>query len=248
MDEVHKYAKAERSVSQPASWILRVLDALRCGGSLLDFRGRVLALNVIALSFLGDGLVLGADRLSATDRITDQRLQGMVDSALVLTKKHSANLCVAVQRRSGPPLVVRLVRLEEDGQRAPGLAMFLLLMLDPQTRQKPAPEILTQAFALTRAEVGYRDRHSVRKDALAQIAAARGIKIGTVRSVLKERCSRRHRRVVRPNSWKLVITRLAFLAPQTEAATLQPTKAIASVARRQDVIEGVAAHRGRRRA
>jgi DNA-binding CsgD family transcriptional regulator len=243
MDEKPSNVRPVRLFSQPAGWILGVLDILRCGGCLLDFRGRVLALNRIALNYLGDGLVLGADRLSATDRATDQRLQGMVGSALALTKVDGANLPVAVQRRCGRPLVVRLVRLVEDGQRAPGAAMLLLLMLDPQMRLKPAPEILTQAFALTRAEsdiaIGI-----VSGKTLGEIAAARGIKIGTVRTHSKAVFSKTQTRG--QAELTRVLTRLAFVAPQPEAATLQPSKGNASIVRSQQVIEPASADGGRR--
>jgi len=245
MDEEHSKVRPVRLLSHPAGWILRFLDALRCGGCLLDFRGRVLALNMIALSCLGDGLVLGANRLSATDRATDQRLQGMVGSALALTKQHNGSLSVVIRRRCGPPLVVRLVRLDEGGQRAPGSAMFLLLMLDPQMRQKPAPEILTQAFALTRAEsdiaIGI-----VSGKTLTEIAAARGIKVGTVRTHSKAVFSKTQTRG--QAELTRVLTRLAFVAPQTDATTLQPSKVNTSADRWQDVIEPVAADSGRRKA
>ena len=105
--------------------------------------------------------------------------------------------------------------------------MFLLLMLDPQTRQKPAPEILTQAFALTRAEsdiaIGILSGKT-----LAEIAAGRGVKIGTVRACSKAVFLKTQTR----GQAELMglLTRLAFLAPQTEAATLQSSKGYASVA------------------
>lgn len=233
MDEKSSNATPVRLLSQPAAWILHFLDTLRWGGCLLDFRGRVLALNLIALGYLGDGLVLVAERLSATDRATDQRLQGMVGS-LALTKQPSADLSVAVQRRTGPPLVVRLVRLGEDGQRAPGSATFLLLILDPQKRQKPAPEILAQAFKLTCAEsdvaIGILSGKT-----LAEIATARGVKIGTVRAYSKVVFSKTHTRG--QAELTAVLTRLAFIAPQTEAGTVQSPKRNTAMVRRMTAPE-----------
>ncbi len=67
---------------QPAASLLGLLESLRCGGFLLDARGRVLSLNGIAHHCLGDGLVLSAGQLRASDRATDQGLQRIVGAAL----------------------------------------------------------------------------------------------------------------------------------------------------------------------
>ena len=70
-----------RHISQfplPAS-ILSLLESLSCGGFLLDLRGRVLSLNMLAVGCLGDGLVLGGDHLSAIDRSADLRLRSSLE-------------------------------------------------------------------------------------------------------------------------------------------------------------------------
>ena len=80
-------AIAMRLLSEPfPAPILGVLDSLRCGGFLLDLRARVLSLNLIAFGCLGDGLVLEGERLNATNRDADRRLQRLVAAELKLRK------------------------------------------------------------------------------------------------------------------------------------------------------------------
>lgn len=189
---------------------------MRCGGLLLDVRGRVVSFNVIALSCLGDGLALGGERLRAGDHDTDQRLRSMIGSALQDVDHQETTLSVVIQRRSRLPLVVRFVRLDEDPERTPGTAMLLVLLLDPELRQNPPPEILAQAFELTGAEsevaIGILSGKT-----LAEIATARGVKVGTVRAHSKAVFSKTHTRGQADLTG--VLTRLSFVVPQLETAT-----------------------------
>lgn len=196
---------------------------------MLDSLSRVLSHNVIALRCLGDGLVLGGKRLSAIDRVTDQRLQSVIRSAVTCNADQNAALTVAVQRRLRLPLVVRTIRLKEDTQRPTTSAMLLLLVFDPELRQGPPPEILTQAFRLTQAEsdvaIGILSGKS-----FAEIAAIRGVKIGTVRAYSKAVFSKTHTRGQADLTG--VLTRLAFVAPKLEADAMHfsPNRGLNNVA------------------
>jgi DNA-binding CsgD family transcriptional regulator len=198
--------------------VLSVLESLRCGGFLLDLRGRVLSLNLLALSCLGDGLVLGGERLCATDRETDRRLQYLVGSTLSPGDGVDRPTSVAVRRPSRLPLVVRTHRLNEYADPVPSSASLLLLVLDPELRPEPPREVLTQTFGLTPAEaevaIGVVSGRS-----LSKIASDRGIKIGTVRAHLKTVFSKTHTHGQADLTG--VLTRLAFLVPQTDRKTLQ---------------------------
>ena len=109
--------------------------------------------------------------------------------------------------------MLRAVRLGEDVRRTPRAGNLLLLALDPELGREPPREILTQAFGLTVAEadvaIGI-----VAGRTLAQIAAARGIKIGTVRAHAKIVFSKTQTRgQAEPTG---VLTRLAFVVARTE--------------------------------
>src|SRR5262245_47874182 len=135
----NSFAMRPLSCAAIPACMLNVLESLRYGAFLLDLRGRVLSLNMIAFGCLGDGLVLGGEHLSATDRDTDHRLQYVVGSAL---KSGSAPMSsVAVRRHARLPLVLRIVRLGDDAPQTPGSPRLLLLALDPELRPEPPRDI-----------------------------------------------------------------------------------------------------------
>jgi DNA-binding CsgD family transcriptional regulator len=191
--------------------ILGVLDPLGCGGVLLDPSGRVLSHNLQALACLGEGLTLAGEHLSAIDRATDRRLQQFVGIALSRYGAH-VPMAVTVPRPARLPLVIRTSHLEPP----PGLghpAGLLLLILDPELWPEPSHEMLSQAFGLTRAEADVATGIASGRT-LSKIAADRGVKIGTVRTHLKTVLSKTHTRG--QADLTRVLTRLAFLVPDTE--------------------------------
>jgi DNA-binding CsgD family transcriptional regulator len=200
------------SQSPVPAYILKLLQSLRCGGVLLDFRGRVLSLNMLALGCLGDGLVLGGEHLSAIDSSTDLRLQRLVGSALS-KEDLQASMSVAVPRHARLPLMIRTLRLEDRAAESAGSPRMLLLVHDPELWPEPQHEILSQAFGLTRSEaevaIGVASGRT-----LATIAAGRGVKIGTVRVHLKTVFSKTHTRG--QADLTRVVTRLSFLMPQPD--------------------------------
>ncbi len=158
---------AMRLLSQSAvpARILSVLESLRCGGFLLDLRGRVLSLNLLALGCLGDGLVLGGEHLSAPDRETDRRLQHLVSTSLRPARNAGRPTSVAVPRPFRLPLVVRTLSLDETAQRTPGSASLLLLVIDPELRPEPPREDPNANVRAHASGVGGGDRHCRRQDA-----------------------------------------------------------------------------------
>ncbi len=220
MDSVSSNAKDVRQFSTVG--ILQVLDSLRCGAFLLDLCGRVISFNVIALSCLGDGLVLAGEYLRATDRSTDNLLQRMIGPSA--PRRDDANLPVslAIQRRARLPLVLRLVRLEEEAPQTADKVRVLLVVLDPELPQNPPREILKQAFAFTHAEaevaVGILSGKS-----LAEIAAMRRVKVGTVRAYSKAVYSKTQTRG--QSDLTGVLTRISFVVPQAPATPPQLQRA-----------------------
>jgi DNA-binding CsgD family transcriptional regulator len=201
--------------------ILNIVGSLGCGGFLLDRRGRVISLNAIARRCLNDGLVLSGEHLSAIDRDTDHRLQSLVGGALSATEDASPATSVAVRRCPRLPLVVRAFRLDEPARRTPSQAGLLLLALDPELWPEPPRDILTQNFGLTCAEADVAIGIVCGKT-LAEIAADRGVKIGTVRVHLKTVFSKTHTRSQAELTGML--TRLAFLVPRTGGDGARPRR------------------------
>jgi DNA-binding CsgD family transcriptional regulator len=196
-----------RPPSSIPTHVLGALESLRCGAFLLDLGGRVLSFNLPALGCLGNGLKLGGGRLSAADRVTDQKLQQVVQSALTGPNGGNTQTTVMVQRPARLPLATRIIRMAQD------TPFLLLLILDAELWPEPSYEMLSQAFGLTQAEtmvaIGIASGRS-----LAKIAADRGIKIGTVRAHLKTVFSKTHTRG--QADLARVLTRLSFLVSHSE--------------------------------
>jgi DNA-binding CsgD family transcriptional regulator len=204
--------------SQSGDSILAVLDSLSYGGFLLNLRGRVLSLNRIARSCLGFGLMLNGERLRATDRAIDRRLQAMIGSPIAQPEDPYAPTSVAVQRRLRTPLVIRVVRLD-IGARAASSAGLLLLAIDPELSWAPPHEALSQAFGFTPAEAEVAIGIASGKT-LAEIAADRGVTLGTARVLLKRVFSKTYTRGQAELTG--LLTRLALLIPQVQAEFVQP--------------------------
>jgi len=161
--------------------VLSVIGSLGCAGFLLDRSGRVLSLNEMARCHIGDGLTLRGDRLIATDRESDARLRQLIEVALTSTESPHANASIGLKRICKRPLLVRILRLEENAKPAPSSATLLMIALDPEIRPEPPRETLQQAFALTATEAKVANGIICGKN-LAEIASDLGVKVGTVRA------------------------------------------------------------------
>jgi DNA-binding CsgD family transcriptional regulator len=213
-------AIARSLLSRPSpAPILGVLESLGCGGFLLDPRARVLSLNSTAFCCLGDGLVLEGERLNATDRDSDQRLQSFIAAELRGAGRSTPPQSVAVRRGSRLPLVVRPHQLDGLAEEADGSAArsnrapapgLLLVVVDPEMLRPPQHDVLMQTFDLTRTEADIAIGVALGR-ALAQIATDRAIKVGTVRAHLKAVFAKTHSRSQADLTGTL--TRLALLAP-----------------------------------
>jgi DNA-binding CsgD family transcriptional regulator len=220
-----------RLLSKPSvpTPVLGVLDALQCGGFLLDPGARVVSLNSIAFGCLGDGLVLEGERLNATNRDTDRRLQGLIAAELTAGRATNPPQSIAVQRDNRLPLVVRPHRLDGAFDRASDPVGLLLVVIDPEQWPAPPQDMLMQTFDLTRAEAQVAIGIASGR-VLAEIAVDRDIKVGTVRAHLKAvfAKTRTHSQADLTGA----LTRLAFLAPQpkgqmarTSMRSMQATRA-----------------------
>jgi DNA-binding CsgD family transcriptional regulator len=189
--------------------ILDVLEALRCGGFILDIDGRVLLLNMLARGYLKDGLVLSGHHLGAADHEADLLLQHAI-SASLCKEGAPPNAAVAVPRHTRLPLVIQLIPLGSQVQQSPRSAGALLLAFDPEPWPEPHCGMLEQAFGLTQTEAEVAIGVAAGRT-LSKIAAERGVKIGTVRAHLKTIFSKTHSRT--QADLTRVVMRLAFFAP-----------------------------------
>jgi len=170
--------------------MLSVIGFMHCGGFLLDDTRKVLSCNSIAAHHLGDGLIVRGERLMAMDRESDDRLQSLL--GLGSEPPEGPDASAALRRHSRLPLVVRVLRLDAVVRQACNAASLLLVM-DPEVRQAPSPDLLCRMFGLTPAEVRIAIGIAGGKS-LAEIAADHGLKIGTVRFHSKAVFAKTHTR------------------------------------------------------
>jgi DNA-binding CsgD family transcriptional regulator len=164
--------------------VLNIVESLGCGGFLIDRERQLLALNPTGVDCLAEGLTMRRNRVAATDRESDVRLQSLIGVTLNSTDSAYSSASMLVRRHARLPLAVHVVRLRDEARPALNGAGLLLVAFDPERCQPPPPDMLTEVFRLTPAEanvaIGIADgRH------LAEIAADRGVKIGTVRAYSK---------------------------------------------------------------
>jgi len=165
-----------------AAHVLHIIGFLQCGGFLLDQGRRVLSLNAIAAKCLGKGLVLSRNRLVATDRESNARLEGALEVAMNLTETASIPATwLEVHRATSVPLLIRILRLQESVRPALNGANVLLVAFDPEIRQAPPADMLKRMFALTEAEADVAIGIACGRR-VAEIAVDRGVKVETVRS------------------------------------------------------------------
>jgi DNA-binding CsgD family transcriptional regulator len=109
------------------------------------------------------------------------------------------------------PLLVRVLRLGEGGHPALHSAGLLLVARDPELRQVPPVNMLSETFGLTDTEAGVALGIASGRQ-LAEIAADRGVKIETIRVHSKRVFGKTQTRG--QAELAALLTRLAFLTSQ----------------------------------
>jgi DNA-binding NarL/FixJ family response regulator len=217
-----------------ATHLLHIIALFQCGGLLLDPRGNVLSLNPIAAASLGNGLVVRGNRLGATDRASDARLQNAVKLVLNLTGSAEVPATtIEIHRIGHLPLLTHFLRLDESIRSVLHGASLLLVTFDPEIRRAPRADILTQLFDLTPAEADVAIGIAGGKRA-PEIATDRGVKIDTVRTQSKAALSKTGSQ----NQVELaaLLTRVAFFGPQhvTNLQQAQPPEDLQAILARVD--------------
>jgi DNA-binding CsgD family transcriptional regulator len=167
-----------------AAWALGVIGLLGCGVFVLDDTRKVLFLNGVAATLLGDGLVLRGDRLTVTNRDSEQQLVALMASNASRRPGAVELASAAIRRESRLPLVARSMMIDAGIRSMFNSATRLLVVSDPELRAGPPPDLLGPMFGLTPAEVQVA-LGVARGQNLAGIAADHGNKIGTVRAHAK---------------------------------------------------------------
>ncbi|GJD51332.1 hypothetical protein OPKNFCMD_4086 [Methylobacterium crusticola] len=177
---------ALRLAETRASSILEAFELMRCGGLLLDGTGRVVGQNGRARAMGGRTLRVVQGTLVAHPAATNAALGRLIGSVIGRGPAHAAPAAppVAVPREGGPPLVVHAAPLVASGQEPFRRARAVLLIRDPAEAGEVGDALLRQAFGLTAAEARLANALARGRD-LAEVAAAGGTTVATLRSQLK---------------------------------------------------------------
>jgi DNA-binding CsgD family transcriptional regulator len=191
---------------QAAAHLLNIFESLGHASFLLGNEREVLAYNKPAATYLGDGLVLRGNRLAATDRASDVRLQASIGIVLLSVEGKGDRRSVGIRRSARPPFAVHIHRLAHETH-----PKLLLVACDPELSPVLPAGILSDMFKLTPAEARVAVGIASGKQ-LAEIAAERRVKIETVRAHSKTVFSKTQTRG--QAELAALVTRLAFLVPR----------------------------------
>jgi DNA-binding CsgD family transcriptional regulator len=164
--------------------VLDVLEALGCGGLLLDNKGRVLQTNPKAHRYLGSRFNLNR-RGGSPEGTINEAVQDGLRSALMGSAEVAPILGdhIVVPRADSRPLLLRQLILP-GGLDVSGEAIAAIVVLDMQDCPHPDEDLLRDLFLLTPAEARVANRLSCGQD-VASIARNLGVSRGTVRVHLK---------------------------------------------------------------
>ena len=166
--------------------MLDAFEQMGCGGILIDFLGRALRLNGKARRHVGNGIALACGQVTASERGADASLQRLIGSVLRPGAPHDAPVqgAVALPRRSGRPLILHAAPIVGSAEDVFQHAKAILMLVDPDELEVPLDALLRQAFGLTRSEAQIAIGLAQGLD-LQEVAATRGISLGTTRVQLK---------------------------------------------------------------
>jgi DNA-binding CsgD family transcriptional regulator len=164
--------------------VLDVLEALGCGGLLLDNKGRVLQTNPKAHRYLGSRFNLNR-RGGSPEGTINEAVQDGLRSALMGSAEVAPILGdhIVVPRADSRPLLLRQLTLP-GGLDVSGEAIAAIVVLDMEDCPHPDEDLLRDLFLLTPAEARVANRLSCGQD-VASIARDLGVSRGTVRVHLK---------------------------------------------------------------
>lgn len=187
--------------------LLSVLDAVTCGGILLDSSKRIVQMSARARQHVGDGTIVKCGRLCATDRWSDSLLQTSIDAHLQVDYRRPAPPSLALRRSEKRPLFVRVLAVEPTTPDQD--AGVLLILLDPDECPQPSLATLEQVFGLTRGEAQVAIRLMC-GESLREIATALRVGVETVRTRVKSIFAKTQTN--RQAELVAVLTRLALIA------------------------------------
>lgn len=163
---------------------LSALDATGRAAMLIDWRGRVAAVNEHARALLGDRLDVRAGHLVVHDPLGHAAMQRLIAAAHTPGFAGTGRSIVVVRRPEGLPIVAEALPARGALADSLGLSGVLLLFTDLENASPQDGALLRPAFGLTGREAAVAVRLAA-GDTPAQIATDLTLKMSSVRQLIK---------------------------------------------------------------
>lgn len=165
--------------------ILAVLEALGCGGLILDEQGFVLQTNGKARQYLGASLDVRKRGGNANGDASNALMQEALRDAMRASTRVLPQLgeFITVPRPTSRPLLLRSIHFSNGGDADNG-SRAAIVVLDMDDCPRPDSELLREVFLLTPAQSRLAQLLS-RGASLGEIAKETGLSLGTLRVQLK---------------------------------------------------------------
>lgn len=173
---------AERLATAAGRGGLQLLEAIDCGGILVDANARVLAVNAPAEAMLGEGISVLGGRVTASAPDSNRALQALIGRTLREGPQQEG--AIAVQRPLRRPILVDVLPIPAEAGAPFLFGRALLMLVDLDARPVPAEATLVRLFDLTPREAAFAVQLAGGLD-LAEVAERLAITRETARSHLK---------------------------------------------------------------
>lgn len=173
---------AERLATAAGKGGLQLLEALDCGGILVDASARVLAFNTTAESLLGEGIAIRGNRVTAAAPDSNRALQALIGRTLRDGPQPEG--AIAVKRPLRRPILVDVLPIPSEAGAPFLFGRALLMLVDLDARPVPTEATLARLFGLTPREAAFAVQLAGGCN-LAEAAECLGITRETARSHLK---------------------------------------------------------------
>lgn len=178
-------ALAEKFAAFQMTSELATLERMRCAALVVDTRGRVTNLNLLAQALLGEDFDLVRSRPVASNPVSNTQLQELISSSITAKRGDpSSHGPVVIDRDELPWLLVEAMPVTAFGSNLFNAGRVILLLTDLTSPPRPDAMTLRAAFGLTVAEARLAVRLASGKG-IKETATALGITRATACSQLR---------------------------------------------------------------
>ncbi|MGE5698415.1 MAG: helix-turn-helix transcriptional regulator, partial [Candidatus Sericytochromatia bacterium] len=156
MHHSHKPRTGAASAERSAGRLLGAIEAIRHGVIIVESGCGVICINTEAERIVRacDGIEIRSGRIAAAGTQTKRRLDGALHAALDLDGSVQEGRSFVCGRPSGKrPYVIHVLPLHQSVLEEPlNDTTALVLILDPEQENQPAPTLLRQLYKFTNTE------------------------------------------------------------------------------------------------